>query len=165
MRKTTTAALAAAAAIPIVFLAATPASAAPGDVAAVFTATPNRGGGDSTVTGTFTATGENAPAYCMMVDNNVISDAGGERNFVLVGNAYASSDTPNAITVVDMSVPAGTYSIDWVCFQNSGVLDGTKYNTGDDSYGEPTTLVVPVAPEAPGCIGSVCLPTGSAFGF
>ncbi|MCZ4521629.1 hypothetical protein O4220_24185 [Rhodococcus ruber] len=162
MRRSLTAALAVASAIPLVLLAAAPASAAPGDVTAVFVTTPNPGGGSSTVTGTFTATGETAPAYCMMVDNSVVS----EGNFVLVGSAYASTATPNTITVVDTTVPAGTYTIDWVCFQNSGgVLDGTKFNTGDDSYREPTTLVVPVVPEAPGCTGSVCLPTGSFFGF
>ncbi|OZC49016.1 hypothetical protein CH286_10365 [Rhodococcus sp. WWJCD1] len=85
MRKTLTATLAAAAAIPLTFLAATPASAAPGDISAVFTTTPNPGG-SNTVTGTFTATGDDTIPYtCTMFDGGAF---GANGQYLLIANTY-----------------------------------------------------------------------------
>ncbi|OZC78089.1 hypothetical protein CH274_17725 [Rhodococcus sp. 06-418-5] len=163
MRTTLTATLAAAAAIPLAFLAAAPATAAPGDISAVFTTTPNPGG-SNTVTGTFTATGDLfVPYYCIMYDADAF-DANG--NYLLDANAYG--DPKPSITLTDTDVPDGTYTIDWVCYLASGGYDGTTGSLPQQQgYGAPSTLVVPaVVPEEPepGCTGSVCLPTGS-FGF
>ena len=160
MRTTLTTALAAAAAIPLAFLAAAPASAAPGDINAVFTTTPNPGG-SNTVTGTFTATGDLIPYACTMLDAGAV-DANG--NFVLAGTSVV--DSTSSVTAIDTDVPDGTYTIEWSCTVSDGGSDGTTGIRGPD-YSEPSTLVVPaVVPEEPepGCTGSVCLPTGS-FGF
>lgn len=161
MRTTLTATLAAAAAIPLAFLAAAPAAAAPGDISAVFTTTPNPGG-SNTVTGTFTATGDNFPYTCTMYDNGAI-DANDD--YLLFANTFG--DLTPSITLTDTDVPDGTYTINWYCFLSGGGYDGTTQPIGEDGYSAPSTLVVPaVVPEEPepGCTGSVCLPTGS-FGF
>ncbi|MDZ7914427.1 MAG: hypothetical protein U5O16_21720 [Rhodococcus sp. (in: high G+C Gram-positive bacteria)] len=157
MRTTLTTALAAAAAIPLAFLTAAPATAAPGDISAVFTTTPNPGG-SNTVTGTFTATGSSLPRYCAMTDysNN---DAG------LFAGMDAEPSSP--LVVTDTDVADGTYTIEWLCYLAPGEGDGTMRALGLANYSAPSILVVPaVTPEEPepGCTGSVCLPTGS-FGF
>ncbi|MBY4128087.1 hypothetical protein HQO83_06775 [Rhodococcus fascians] len=162
MRKTLTAVLATAAAIPLAFLTAAPATADAGDITAVFTTTPNPDG-SNTVTGTFTATNSNYPTRCAMYDPN-------DNPSVL----SASTDGPRAITktVVDTDVPDGEYTVEWSCtlFPPEGFssYDGTEdaVGLGDaEGYRQPSTLIVPTpdTPEA-GCTGSVCLPTGS-FGF
>lgn len=164
MRTTLTAALAAAAAIPLAFLVAAPAAAAPGDISAVFTTTPNPGG-SNTVTGTFTATGDEFPYACSMYDAEAV---GANEYDYLLFDAREGDSTPS-ITLIDTDVPDGTYTIDWYCFDSFDGIDGdgTVRGIGDEGYSAPTTLVVPaVVPEEPepGCTGSVCLPTGS-FGF
>lgn len=165
MRKTYTAILAAAAAIPLAFLAAAPASAAPGDITAVFTTTPNPGG-SNTVTGTFTAIGSNLPFYCDMLDFTAVDPENG--HYLLDASTFVLDPTPS-LTVTDTDVPDGTYTIGWLCAFAGSTNDGTGGPT-EEGYSAPTTLVVPaVVPEEPeitepGCAGSVCLPTGS-FGF
>lgn len=164
MRTTTTAVLAAVAAIPFTFLAAGPASAAPGDITAVFTTTVNPDGLSNTVTGTFTATGSNQPFYCEMVD---FALGGGNSSNLLRGVVYGGDPTPS-LTATDTDVPDGTYSVNWFCWLADEGSDGTAdFGAAGDSA--PTTLVVPAVvpeePETPNCTGSVCLPTGSVFGF
>ncbi|MDZ7914426.1 MAG: hypothetical protein U5O16_21715 [Rhodococcus sp. (in: high G+C Gram-positive bacteria)] len=165
MRTTLTTALAAAAAIPLTFLAAAPATADAGDITAVFTTTPNPDG-SNTVTGTFTATNSNYPTRCAMYDPY-------DGTYVL----NASTNSPREITktVVDTDVPDGEYTVEWACtlFPPEGFssYDGTENAVGlgdAEGYRQPSTLIVPTPdtpdiPE-PGCTGSVCLPTGS-FGF
>ncbi|WP_032403806.1 hypothetical protein [Rhodococcoides fascians] len=166
MRTTLTAALAAAAAMPLAFLTAAPAAAAPGDISAVFTTTPNPGG-SNTVTGTFTATGDLIPYSCTMYD----AEAREANGRYLLFDGRGGESTPS-ITLIDTDVPDGTYTIDWYCFDSFDGIDGdgTVRGIGGEGYSAPTTLVVPaVVPEEPevpepGCTGSVCLPTGS-FGF
>lgn len=164
MRKTTTAVLAAVAAVPLAFLAAAPASAAPGDITVQFTTTPNPGGGNS-VTGTFTATGDNLPNYCEMGDFLAFDPA---TNETLFGVSAVESPANSTVIATDAIVPDGTYSINWYCDLEDGSYDATMAYFGGTR--EPTTLVVPaVIPEEPEvpepvCTGSACLPTGS-FGF
>ena len=168
MRTTASAALIAATALPLLFLAAAPASAAPGDVVAVFTTTPNPGVPDSnTVTGTFTSAD---PAGIFLSNVCEMQTSDGE----IRGFGYRD-ESNNTVTTIDPDVPDGTYVIDWICISGGGFVrpddsDGTTGYTFPPYVGtrEPTTLVVPAVvpedPELPGCTGSVCLPTGS-FGF
>ncbi|WP_128645951.1 hypothetical protein [Rhodococcus sp. BS-15] len=126
-----------------------------------FTTTPNPGG-SNTVTGTFTATGDEFPYYCLMYDDAVDANNGYPLDASRIG------DPTPSFTVIDTDVPDGTYTIDWVCYLARGGYDGTtRALPQQQGYSAPTTLVVPaVGPEEPepGCTGSVCLPTGS-FGF
>ncbi|MFF1555843.1 hypothetical protein ACFVX3_33015 [Rhodococcus erythropolis] len=110
MRTTATAVLAVAAAIPLTFLAAAPASAAPGDITAVFTTAVNPDGLSNTVTGTFTPTGTALPYYCAMYDRSA-RDANG---YYLL-EADTNGDPTPSITLTDTDVPDGTYAIHWGC--------------------------------------------------
>lgn len=164
MRKAITAMLAVTAAVPLALLSAAPASAAPGDVTAEFTTTPNLGGGN-TVTGTFTVTGRGGfLEFCGMVDFGRPDGKGGYLLDAKV--AFPGSSGVSKITATDHDVPDDTYTVEWYCTLTSGGYDGTTEIEGPE-YSAPTTLVVPaVVPQVPevprpGCIGLFCLSTGS----
>lgn len=169
MRSTTTGALAAIAALPLAFLAAAPASAAVGEVTAVFTTAPTPSDGLNTVTGTFTFTGGAQPEFCRFY---LMEDSSG---FGMPG--VIEPDATSA-TITAPEVADGTYMVEWYCDgdPNSGTDPDPYWGTpgqvliGNPPTAEVQTLVVPSGgseepgtPE-PGCTGSVCLPTGS-FGF
>lgn len=164
MRKAINAMLAVTSAIPLALLSAAPASAAPGDITAQFTTTPNPGGGN-TVTGTFTGIGRDAfLEFCGMVD---IDKPDGKGGYLLDAKvAFPGSSRLLKITVTDHDVPDDTYTVDWYCTLARGGSDGTTGIEGPE-YSAPPTLVVPAVvpqePEVPrpGCTGSVCLSTGS----
>lgn len=138
---------------------ATPATAAPNDVAAEFATTVNPDG-SNTVTGTFTSTTEGTTAgYCRFVDLNTET---GDETFPYVLQGFASPPlVGRSVSGADTSVPDGTYTIDWVCYTTN--FDEIEATTGLNGTAKPVTLEVPAvpAPEA-GCAGSGCLPTGSS---
>lgn len=162
MRKVLTALCAATATVPLAFLAAAPASAAPTDVVAQFS-TAGTPDGLATITAEFDFTGGAAPGECGFGLND---ESYQEATKVVVVQGSTSA------TVTRTAVPAGTYSVEWFC-------DGNPENWGTPNLIVPgstptdtaSTLVVvageiievPEVPE-PGCSGSVCLPTGS-FAF
>ena len=164
MRTITTAVLAAVAAIPFALLTATPATAAVGDVTAVFTAgvTVVDGSPANTITGTFTVAPGSRISYCVVdlyFPNGEVADS----------NLVDYEDDMVTQTVQSNGLPNDTYTIGWGCSGTFGT-DGTNGVFGATGYREMPTLVVPAVgpeepePEVPGCTGSVCLPTGS-FGF
>lgn len=168
MRKAVIALASLAAAGPLAFLNAAPASADPGDITAVFTTTPNPGSpGTNTVTGTFTPTGDNDPYMCMFFDRS-------DDPFIL--EATSSGFREDTKTASDFDVPDGTYTVAWLCYvvdaADKITVDGTVRGgtvNGEElgpEYQQPTTLVVPAPPTPePGCTGSVCLPPGISSGF
>ncbi|OZE80535.1 hypothetical protein BH92_24555 [Rhodococcoides fascians A21d2] len=172
MRTTLTTALAVLTAIPLAFLSAAPATAAPGDTIAAFSTTPNPDG-SNTVTGTFTSTQPGYfPFYCGFAeDDSGDGLPGGE---ILNADVDVADPQDAVLTISDTSVPDGTYTIAWFCYTRT--IDSNQYRQlvdGTPGFGalfgegqmtsEPVTLTVGSA--APSCTGSVCLPTGSAFGF
>ncbi|MCZ4521417.1 hypothetical protein O4220_23110 [Rhodococcus ruber] len=169
MRTTLTTALAVLAAIPLAFLTAAPATAAPGDATVAFSSAPNPDG-SNTVSALFTATQPGyAPADCGFAE----ADPNGD---VLIGGVLYADASPEApqnstLTVVDSDVPDGTYTVEWFCYTTTNgsnqLVDGTPGFASafgeSQMTSEPVTLTVGSA--APSCTGSVCLPTGSAFSF
>ncbi|MDI9929785.1 hypothetical protein QM588_05155 [Rhodococcus sp. IEGM 1354] len=167
MRKTATAVLAAATAIPLALSVAAPAWAVAGGTTAVFTTTVNENG-SNTVTGVFKAPEGDRLMGCAMGDFTFGTDSG----IPLYDDDILFGSSTPTLTLIDTDVPDGTYVIDWTCFQENGIYEGsTNY---DPDGVAPTILVVPesVEPELPvepgtpesGCTGSVCLPSGS-FGL
>ncbi|MGF0311161.1 hypothetical protein [Rhodococcus sp. IEGM1428] len=172
MRTKLSAALAAAAAIPLALIAATPATAAVGQVTAEFNSAPVSGApGVNTVTGTFTFTGGAQPTACFMFDYTGA-----------IGNGQSTAPGSSSVTVTNgVNVSDGTYTIEWWCeggqttdtdpsqyWGTPGGIPTIPGPGGDPVPGGPATattetLVVPAV--TPGCSGSVCLPTGSFFGF
>lgn len=142
------------AAVAIPFCFAAPAIAAPGDVAATFTTVVNPSGGNS-VTGTFTSA-NGAAGYCRFVD---LGTETGDETSPYELQAFASPPVVgNSVSATDDYVPAGTYTIDWICYTVDFEL--IEATTGFDGTAEPVLLEVPARPE-PVCIGFACLPTGS----
>jgi hypothetical protein len=164
MRTITTAVVAAVAAIPFALLTAAPATAAVGDVTAVFTPgiSEVEGSPGYTITGTFTVAPGSQLSDCV-VD---LYFSNGEYAYSNFEEYYDDMVTQ---TVQIVGLPADTYTIGWGCTGTFG-SDGTNGVFGATGYREMPTLVVPAVgpeepePEVPGCTGSVCLPTGS-FGF
>lgn len=131
MRKATTFILAAAAAIPLSFAAAVPASAAPDDVVASFFAQGN------IVFGEFNFPNGVAPESCMFVDVGS-QDASG--NATISTSISILSDSMLTGTSVG-PVPDGVYTIDWLC-----ETPGTGEIWGSRLFGglvDPTTVAVP----------------------
>ncbi len=175
MRTKLSAALTAAVAIPLAFIAAAPATAAVGQVTANFSSAPAPGvPGINSVTGTFTFTGGAQPTACFMFDNTGA-----------IGNGQSTVPGSSSVTVTNgVNVSDGTYRIEWWCeggettdtdpspyWGTPGGIPTIPGPGGDPVPGGPATattetLIVPtVTPAEPGCSGSVCLPTGSFFGF
>jgi hypothetical protein len=174
MRKTTTALLAAAAALPLALLSAVPATAAVGQVTAEFTTAPTPGTpGSNTITGTYTFAGGAQPTACYMYDSTGNIGVG---TIVDAGSASATTTAAN--------VPSGTYTMEWFCdggqttetdpspyWGTPGAIPTFPGSDGEPVAGGPATataqtiVVAPAAPADPGCGGSVCLPTGSFLGF
>ncbi|AYJ48077.1 hypothetical protein [Rhodococcus sp. P1Y] len=170
MRKTTTAALGACAAIPLFFAVAAPAAAAPEDVTVVFSQAVTSAG-VNTVTGTFTLAGGANPSYCGFgaVDDYVSDD------YTDPGLYVDDSSIAPATTVVltDPVVADGEYTIEWACReynQPDGVNEAWGTPAAELPGGPTATAVDITVPEDvlpgpdPVCSGSACLPTGS-FGF